>query len=97
MSLAETEKPELERKFFNFNGLKTSYLDSGDKNSSKTIVLIHGFGASAENWRGIYPSLSSEGYRVIGVDLLGFGNSQKPKDLPMSIQRWSDQVMEFCK
>jgi pimeloyl-ACP methyl ester carboxylesterase len=62
--------------------MKTSYLDTESK--GPTIVLVHGFGASAEYWRALYPDLSKD-YRVVGLDLLGYGYSEKPKDITMSI------------
>ena len=58
--------------------------------------MIHGFGVNSDNWRAIYPELSKN-YRVIGLDLLGYGKSFKPKDVDMSIDLWTQQVEEFCK
>ena len=51
------------------------YLDFGD--SDKTLVLIHGLGASAERWEKIIPDLQKD-FRVIVPDLIGFGQSDKP-------------------
>ena len=42
-----------------------------------TIVLLHGIGNSADAWEELIPLLPPD-IRVIGVDLLGFGNSPKP-------------------
>lgn len=53
----------------------TRYLEAG--NSKKTIVLLHGLGASAERWLPIIPYLSPS-YRVIIPDIIGFGYSDKP-------------------
>lgn len=44
----------------------------------QVIVLLHGFLASSAYWRRLQPRLSAEGYRVITIDLLGFGNAPKP-------------------
>ena len=51
------------------------YLDFGD--SDKTLVLIHGLGASAERWEKVIPDLQKR-FRVIVPDLIGFGQSDKP-------------------
>lgn len=67
-----------------FKGYNTSYLDTGEVFSGKTVLLVHGFGASSEYWRALYPELSKE-YRLVAIDLLGYGYSEKPKDVPMSI------------
>jgi pimeloyl-ACP methyl ester carboxylesterase len=42
------------------------------------IVLLHGFGASLHWWDRMVPLLA-ERHRVIRIDLLGFGGSEKPK------------------
>lgn len=47
--------------------------------SGKTIVLLHGFLGSSEYWSRLAPKLTSAGYKVLAIDLLGFGKSQKPE------------------
>ncbi len=65
----------VEEKFLHIDGNKIRYLESGD--SKKTLVLIHGLGASAERWDQVIP-LFSHDYRVVVPDLIGFGYSDKP-------------------
>ncbi len=65
----------VEEKFLQIDGNKIRYLESGD--SKKTLVLIHGLGASAERWNQVIP-LFAEEFRVIVPDLIGFGYSDKP-------------------
>jgi len=65
----------VEEKFLQIDGNKIRYLESGD--SKKTLVLIHGLGASAERWDQVIP-LFSDDYRVVVPDLIGFGYSDKP-------------------
>lgn len=48
-------------------------------NDGEAIVLLHGFLASSMYWRRLQPLLSASGYRVITIDLLGFGKAPKPK------------------
>ena len=43
--------------------------------TAPVIVLIHGLGDEADSWRHIIPLLNSRGYRVLAVDLPGFGRS----------------------
>lgn len=45
----------------------------------RPIVLLHGFLASSRYWRRLQPHLTRAGYRVITIDLLGFGAAPKPK------------------
>lgn len=42
------------------------------------LILIHGLGNEADTWRHVIPRLS-ERFRVIAVDLPGFGRSDKPR------------------
>jgi pimeloyl-ACP methyl ester carboxylesterase len=50
-----------------------------DRGSGEAIVLVHGFGGSTFSWRLVAPELSRK-YRVIAVDLVGFGLSARPDD-----------------
>lgn len=55
----------------------------GDHHSSspdrRTIVLLHGLGASTYSWRRVIPELTRQ-FRVISLDLRGHGKSDKPFD-----------------
>ena len=41
-----------------FRNMPTSFVEYGNPNATKTILLVHGYGANAEYWRAIYPELS---------------------------------------
>lgn len=56
------------------NGYRLAYLDQG---TGPILILIHGFGGSLWQWE-YQQSLSHHGYRVITLDLLGSGFSDKP-------------------
>ncbi|CAN0021466.1 unnamed protein product [Pylaiella littoralis] len=59
------------------------------------ILLIHGFGASVGHYRKNFPTLVGEGYRVYAIDLLGFGASDKPKDIEYSLELWQEMLTDF--
>ena len=42
------------------------------------VILLHGFGASTYSWRNVMPALAA-GFRVIAIDLNGFGYTQRPR------------------
>jgi pimeloyl-ACP methyl ester carboxylesterase len=65
----------LEEKFIEIDGNKIRYFESGS--SKKTLVLIHGLGASSERWQYVLPLLSTD-FHVVVPDLIGFGYSDKP-------------------
>ena len=77
-----TDAPALEFRDFDYGfPMKTAlqdpqvaYIDAGT--GPETLLLIHGLAANAGFWRYNIPALAQH-YRVIAVDLPGFGRSQK--------------------
>ncbi|MBU2926037.1 alpha/beta hydrolase [Colwellia sp. 1_MG-2023] len=71
-----------EVKTFDFNSqnkmLKMRYMDIGDKNAKKTIVLLHGKNFAGYYWESVANDLLNNNYRVIIPDQIGFGKSSKP-------------------
>ena len=65
----------MDEKFIEINGNKIRYFESGS--SKKTLVLVHGLGASSERWKYVLPLLATE-FHVVVPDLVGFGYSDKP-------------------
>lgn len=57
------------------HGDRVAYLDEG---VGEVLLLIHGIGGSSESWREVVPELSRK-YRVIAPDLLGHGQTDKPR------------------
>lgn len=51
--------------------------DSGGRNRP-TIVLLHGIAATSKTWDALIDEINLDTYRVIAIDLLGFGQSPKP-------------------
>lgn len=56
-------------------GRRISYLEAGA--GERTCVLIHGLAASWDYWLHTVPALAGT-YRIIAVDLPGFGRSENP-------------------
>ena len=65
----------MEEKFVEIDGNKIRYLESGS--SKKTLVLVHGLGASSERWQYVLPFFEND-FHVLVPDLIGFGYSDKP-------------------
>lgn len=59
-----------------FQGVKFHYVESGSR-SDPLLLLLHGFPDFWLSWRHQIPVLS-EHFRVIALDLKGFGDSDKP-------------------
>jgi len=49
-----------------------------DMGNGPVVVLIHGYPLSDASWEYQYHDLVNAGYRVIGITLRGFGQSDKP-------------------
>jgi len=60
----------------------------------RPLVLVHGLDGRAENWAGLMPALMRHGHRVYAIDLLGFGQSDRP-DADYSIALQSDVLNQF--
>jgi pimeloyl-ACP methyl ester carboxylesterase len=76
---------------WDWRGYDIKYVAYGE---GPPIVLIHGFGASIGHWRKNIPVLAHAGHRVYALDLLGFGDSDKP-DLSYSLEFWVKLLHEF--
>ncbi|GFG66200.1 hydrolase [Mycobacterium kubicae] len=59
----------------NLHGDRVAYRDEG---AGEVLLLIHGMGGNSNNWRKMIPVLSKN-YRVIAPDLLGHGQTDKPR------------------
>ncbi|WP_082983271.1 alpha/beta fold hydrolase [Mycobacterium sp. 1423905.2] len=57
------------------HGDRVAYRDEG---TGEVLLLIHGMGGNSNNWRKMIPALSKN-YRVIAPDLLGHGQTAKPR------------------
>ncbi|KAM5255504.1 mesoderm-specific transcript homolog protein isoform 3-T3 [Ctenodactylus gundi] len=73
-------------KFFTYKGLRIFYQDSvGVVGSPEIVVLLHGFPTSSYDWYKIWEGLTLRFHRVIALDFLGFGFSDKPRPHHYSI------------
>ena len=63
---------------------------------SPTILLLHGFPTSSWDWLPIWKALAKN-YRLIALDMLGFGFSDKPDSRDYSIHKQADLVEALIK
>lgn len=66
--------------------------DYGGK--GEPIILLHGFLASSGYWRRLQPFLTRAGYRVVTIDLLGFG---KAVDVPATSYDYTEHIQHIHK
>lgn len=60
------------------------------------LVLLHGFAAGSGHWRGNAHAIAAAGWRVYGLDLVGFGASSQPV-LWLDNRLWARQVQGFLE
>jgi len=74
-------------------GAKIVYYEAG---TGPTLVLVHGMGASASlDWGQVIKPLAAR-YRVIALDQIGWGLSDKPT-IDYTIDTWVDFLGEFLR
>ncbi len=62
------------------DGGDIAYVDEGPRDGG-AILLLHGVPTSSWLYRKMIPPLAREGFRVVAPDLLGWGASDRPRDL----------------
>ncbi|HEV8669748.1 MAG TPA: alpha/beta fold hydrolase [Candidatus Limnocylindria bacterium] len=62
-------------------GLRTRVLEEGDAGRGDAVLMIHGVGGWAENWREVMTPIARSGRHAIAFDLPGFGQSDPPGDV----------------
>ncbi len=59
------------------------------------VVLVHGLGSRAEDWRNLAPYFAKAGFRVYMPDLFGYGRSDRPVDFSYSVRDQAGVVVAF--
>lgn len=68
--------------------LKMAYMDVQPANyNGKNVMLLHGKNFNGAYWRTTIAALTSNGYRVIVPDQVGFGKSSKPDHFHFTFQQ----------
>ena len=66
-----------ESKWIDLAGHEVHYVEAGNSESDRLIVLMHGFGASAYSYKDVLEPLSTLGH-VIAYDRAAFGFTERP-------------------
>ena len=95
------------KQFWNWENFQIAWqVEKEAINAEMAIVLIHGFGACKDHWRFNQKAISSFA-PCYALDLIGFGESSKPKsqlvyekktsnNYKYCFDNWSQQVFDFC-
>src|SRR5439155_11248435 len=89
----DPEEMELPGARFWLRGTPVHYIEQG---RGYPVVLVHGFGASTFSYRFLITALS-ERFRVIALDLPGFGYSGRDPAAGYSQTAWAELLAEFVE
>lgn len=82
-----------ESKFIRIKGHRLHYIDEG---KGDTFLFLHGNPTSSYLWRNVMRYVKPAG-RIVALDSIGFGKSDKPKDLDYTFQTHYEYVDGFIK
>jgi 2-hydroxymuconate-semialdehyde hydrolase len=77
-------------------GARLYYYAAGTRGAGEPVIFLHGFPTSSHLWRDVVP-LVPEGHRVVVVDLLGYGRSDKPLGRDVGLKGHGERVLELME
>ena len=81
--------------YFQAGGHRIAFWASRKPDDSKPwLLLIHGYPTSSWDWSGVWPSLKPH-FNLAAIDMLGFGLSDKPRDIQYKIMHQADLQEAF--
>ncbi len=79
---------------FPHDGHRLAYTEYGPADSARTTILLHGLLLSQKMHRSLAVALADRGERVVTLDLLGHGKSDRPVDTRLySMAAWGTQAI----
>ena len=75
------------------NGIKTNYEIFGE---GKPFLILHGWGSNCERWAPVAELISQKGFKVVVVDLPGFGKSSA-LPMPWDTNKYINWIEQFIK
>lgn len=81
-------------RYITVNGMRLHYYEQGPE-AAPTVVLVHGLGGHAEDWRNLRPWILGANRRIYMLDLPGYGRSEWPKNFSYSISDEANTVVAF--
>jgi haloalkane dehalogenase len=77
-------------------GQRMHFYEAGDPHGAP-VLLLHGVPTWAYLWRDVMPHLDDRGHRIIAVDLIGFGRSDRPRDLAYDLDDHRRYLERFVR
>lgn len=78
------------------SGNTYSYISIQPTSRTETLLFLHGFPSTLNDWVNQIRYFASEGYGVLALDLLGYGATDKPDEVDAyRLRPMSDEVVEL--
>lgn len=78
--------------FVDIAGARLYYYAAGTRGGGEPIVFLHGFPTSSHLWHETVRHIPA-GHRVVVLDLLGFGRSDRPAGRPVTLEGHAARVV----
>lgn len=78
--------------FVDLAGARLYYYAAGTRGAGNPVVFIHGFPTSGHLWSDVVP-LMPPGHRLVVLDLLGYGRSDRPLERAVDARAQGDRVV----
>jgi pimeloyl-ACP methyl ester carboxylesterase len=80
--------------FLDLSGARLYYYAAGTRGAGVPVVFVHGFPTSGHLWSDVVP-LMAPGHRLVVLDLLGYGRSDRPQGRPVHVRAHAERIVEL--
>src|SRR5690348_870952 len=80
--------------FLDLSGARLYYYAAGTRGVGIPVLFIHGFPTSGHLWSEVVP-LMPRGHRIVVLDLLGYGRSDRPLKRAVDVRAHAERVVAF--
>jgi pimeloyl-ACP methyl ester carboxylesterase len=80
--------------FLDLSGARLYYYAAGTRGAGEPVVFLHGFPTSGHLWSDVVP-LMPPGHRLVVVDLLGYGRSDRPLNRHVDVRAHAERIVEL--
>lgn len=79
--------------FLDLDGHRLYYYAAGTRGAGEPVLFLHGFPASSHLWGGVVRAMPG-GHRLIVLDQLGYGRSDRPNGKPVSVSAHARRALD---
>lgn len=80
--------------FLDLSGARVYYYAAGTRGTGSPVVFLHGFPTSGHLWSDVVP-LIPPGHRLVVIDLLGYGRSDRPRRHAVDVRAHAERTVEL--